>query len=77
LEAGKQADLIVVSLNNVAQMPVHNIYSTLLFASNARDVKMTMVAGEEIYRDGLAKNIDEAEIKAKIKEIGAKMRNEI
>jgi 5-methylthioadenosine/S-adenosylhomocysteine deaminase len=75
LEAGKQADLIVVSLDNVAQMPIHNIYSTLLFASNARDVKMTMVAGAEIYREGLAKNIDEAEIKAKMKEMGEKMRN--
>lgn len=75
LEAGKEADLIVVSLDNVAQMPIHDVYSALLFASNARDVKMTMVAGAEIYRDGQAKNIDEAEIKAKMKEIGEKMRN--
>jgi cytosine/adenosine deaminase-related metal-dependent hydrolase len=55
-------------------MPVHDVYSTLLFASNARDVKMTMVAGAEIYRDGQAKKIDETEIKAKMKEIGRKMR---
>jgi cytosine/adenosine deaminase-related metal-dependent hydrolase len=57
-------------------MPVHDIYSTLLFASNGRDVKMTMVAGAEIYRDGQAKMIDEAEIKVKMKEISEKMRNE-
>ena len=76
LEVGKQADLIVISLNNVAQIPIHNVYSTLLFASNARDVRMTMVAGAEIYRDGLAKNIDEAEIKAKMREMGKKMRSE-
>ena len=76
LETGKQADLIVISLDNIAQMPVHDIYSTLLFASNGRDVKMTMVAGAEIYRDGQAKMIDEAEIKVKMKEISEKMRNE-
>jgi 5-methylthioadenosine/S-adenosylhomocysteine deaminase len=76
LETGKEADLIVISINDIAQMPIHNVYSTLLFASNARDVKMTMVAGAEIYSDGLAKNIDEAEIKAKMRKIGEKMRNE-
>lgn len=74
LESGKQADLIVVSLENVAQMPVHDVYSALVFASNARDVKMTMVAGEEIYRNGESKVIDEIEIKAKIKEIVRKMK---
>ncbi|MET0752298.1 MAG: amidohydrolase family protein [Pyrinomonadaceae bacterium] len=74
IEAGKQADLIAVSLENVAQMPVHDVYSALLFASNARDVKMTMVAGREIYRDGEAKIIDEIELKAKMKEIARKMK---
>ncbi|MGI8786915.1 MAG: amidohydrolase family protein [Pyrinomonadaceae bacterium] len=74
LEAGKQADIIVVSLANLAQLPVHDVYSALLFASNARDVEMTMVAGEEIYRDGAAAKIDEAEIKIKLREIGERMR---
>ncbi|MCU1289617.1 MAG: amidohydrolase, partial [Acidobacteria bacterium] len=74
LEIGKQADLIVVSLENAAQQPVHDVYSALLFASNARDVRLTMVAGEEIYRDGESKKIDEAEIKAKLREMKAKMR---
>lgn len=73
LQAGKQADLIVVSLDNVAQMPVHNIYSALLFASSARDIRLTMVAGEEIYRNGKSKNIDEKEFKLKVKEISKKM----
>ena len=74
LEAGKQADLTVISLDEPAQMPVNDIYSALLFASNARDVCLTMVAGEEICRDGRAKTVDEKEIKVKIKEIGKKIR---
>ncbi len=74
LETGKQADLIVVSLENPAQQPIHDVYSALLFASNARDVRLTIVAGEEIYRDGVSKKIDETEIKAKMKAIGDKMR---
>ncbi|MFN2391666.1 MAG: amidohydrolase family protein [Pyrinomonadaceae bacterium] len=75
LDEGKQADLIVISLDAVAQMPVHDVYSALIFASNARDVKMTMVAGKEIYRDGKAKQIDEVALKKEIKAIGQKMRN--
>jgi 5-methylthioadenosine/S-adenosylhomocysteine deaminase len=74
LEAGKQADVIVISLDNIAQQPVHDVYSALLFASNARDVRMTLVAGEEIYRDGRALKIDEAEVKSKLREISAKMQ---
>jgi 5-methylthioadenosine/S-adenosylhomocysteine deaminase len=74
LEAGKQADVIVISLADIAQQPVHDVYSALLFASNARDVRMTLVAGEEIYRDGRALKINEAEVKAKLREISAKMR---
>jgi len=74
LEAGKQADLIVVALDNLAQMPVHDVYSALLFASNARDVKVTMVAGEKVYGGGAATKVNESEIKAKLREVGAKMR---
>ncbi|HXG85000.1 MAG TPA: amidohydrolase family protein [Pyrinomonadaceae bacterium] len=73
LDAGKQADLIVVSLANAAQMPVHDVYSALLFASNARDVRLTMVGGEEIFRDGVSLKIDEKELKARIKDIARKM----
>lgn len=73
LEAGKQADLTVVSLENIAQQPVQDIFSALVFASNARDVILTIVAGEEIYRDGIALKIDEGELRSKIKEIAVKM----
>lgn len=74
LEPGKQADVIVISLKAVAQQPVHDIYSALLFASNARDVKLTMVAGEEIYRDGAAKTVDQNELELQMRRIAQKMK---
>ncbi|MFN0277604.1 MAG: amidohydrolase family protein [Pyrinomonadaceae bacterium] len=49
LEPGKQADITVVSLSHAAQQPINDIHTALVFASNARDVMMTMVAGNEIY----------------------------
>lgn len=50
LEPGKQADLAVISLSNPAQLPVNDVHTALVFSSNARDVVMTMVAGNVIYR---------------------------
>jgi aminodeoxyfutalosine deaminase len=73
LDVGKQADIIAISLNNVAQIPVHDIYSTLLFGTNARDVRMTMVAGEMLYKDGVADRVDETELKVKMNSIAKKM----
>lgn len=49
IEAGKQADLAVLSLEHVAQQPTNDIHAAIVFASNARDIKMTIVAGKTIY----------------------------
>ena len=51
LDVGKQADIAVVSLANIAQQPVSDVHAALIFASNARDVVMTMVAGGVIFQN--------------------------
>ncbi len=58
LDPGKQADIAVISLANIAQQPVSDVHTALVFASNARDVVMTMVAGSEVYRDERLKTMD-------------------
>lgn len=73
LEAGKQADICVFSLDNAAQMPVNDVYSALLFASNARDVLMTMVAGEEVFKNGKTLSIDENALKDEMRKIAGKL----
>ena len=73
IEAGKQADLCVISLDEPAQMPVHDVYSALLFASNARDVRLTMVAGNEIFRNGKSQLIDEKLLKKEMRQIAQKL----
>lgn len=50
LEPGKQADIAVVSLDHAAQQPISDIEAALVFSSNARDVKMTMVDGAVVWR---------------------------
>ncbi|MBT1159238.1 amidohydrolase [Aminobacter anthyllidis] len=51
LEAGKQADVIRVSLSSPRQQPVYDIYSTLVFATLPTDVRDVMVGGDWLMRD--------------------------
>ncbi len=62
LADGMQADLTVVSLNGPHQEPVGDPVAALVFSSSGRDVLRTIVAGQEIYRDGWVKGVDESEL---------------
>jgi cytosine/adenosine deaminase-related metal-dependent hydrolase len=73
LEAGKQADLIIVKLDNIAQQPIFDIYATILFATSVREIYLTMCAGQEVFRDGKALKIDESELRIKLKEVARKL----
>lgn len=50
LEAGKQADLCVVSLEGVHAFPTYDPYAGLVFSARASDVLMTMVGGKVVYQ---------------------------
>ena len=68
LEAGKQADLCIISLASLPQQPVYDVGATLVFASSARNVVQTVVAGNTIYKNGEIKSVDETAATAKLKE---------
>lgn len=48
LEAGKQADIAVISLHHPAIQPIGDIHAALVFSANGRDVVRTIVAGNDI-----------------------------
>lgn len=73
LKEGAQADLAVVSLTGVHQLPGYDPVATLIFASSGRDVILTVVAGREVYRDGRVTTVDEDQLRARIKEITEKL----
>ena len=74
LAEGMQADLIVVALDGEHQLPVFDPASALIGASSGRDVRLTVVAGREIYRDGRVTTLDEERLRARMKEIATKLR---
>lgn len=74
LEVGKQADITVVSLSNVAQQPIHDVYAALVFSSNSGDIRMTLVAGETVYADGEFPDLDTVRVRRRLKEIESRLR---
>ncbi len=58
IEAGKVADLAVVDLRVPHLQPVNNLLSNLLYSAGAGDVRMTMVNGKLVYKDGDYLTID-------------------
>ena len=74
LEAGKRADLITLSLDAPHTVPLYNIYSQIVYASKASDVRDVMVNGRLLVRDRQALTLDSRQVLAKAEEFGAKVR---
>ncbi len=49
---GKQADLIVIDLQQPNMQPEHNLVKNLVYSGSKQNVKMTMIAGRILYEDG-------------------------
>lgn len=65
LTPGKRADVIVVDATGPHWQPPHNLMSHLVYSARADDVRLTMVEGEILYREGRLTKLDEAEIIAR------------
>jgi len=66
LEEGKQADIAVISLAGIGQVPVNDIYSALIFSTGAASVTSVMVGGEVIYDDGLLTRVDSEDVRVRV-----------
>src|SRR6188508_3303367 len=67
LEAGKQADLILVDLDHPAFTPLNDIRRQLVYGANGSAVALTMVAGRVVAEQGRVSTVDEAAIRAEIR----------
>ncbi len=63
LEAGRRADLIIVDLDSLHQTPRYNIYSHLVYATKAADVRTVVIEGRVVMRDRRLLTLDEETIK--------------
>jgi 5-methylthioadenosine/S-adenosylhomocysteine deaminase len=65
---GFEADLILVDLDTIAFTPLNDLKRQLVFCENGSSVVLTMVAGRIVMRDGKLMTVDEAALKAEIRE---------
>ena len=62
LEAGKRADLIVVSMSAARQTPMYDPISHLVYVTRGDDVQTTIVNGRVLMRDRKMLTLDDAAI---------------
>jgi 5-methylthioadenosine/S-adenosylhomocysteine deaminase len=78
LEPGKRADLAVVRLDTVHNVPrfdlsPNNVYSQLVYAAKAQDVAHVLVDGRWLMRGGELLTVDEAQVRAEAQRIAGQV----
>ena len=68
IETGKRADLVVLELENPHDQPVFDLPSTVVYASRAGDVSLTVVDGKVLWDGHRVRTLDEAKVLAAAKE---------
>jgi 5-methylthioadenosine/S-adenosylhomocysteine deaminase len=62
IEVGKKADLILIAAREAHLAPAHDPYSTVVYAARPGDVRLTMVDGDILIRDGIPLGLDKEEV---------------
>lgn len=68
IEVGKRADITIVDLENIHTAPAMDLFSTLVYACQSRDVKHVFVDGRQVVKDGELLTLDAAAVAAKARE---------
>ncbi|MGH9629301.1 MAG: amidohydrolase family protein, partial [Bryobacteraceae bacterium] len=77
IESGKRADLISISLKEPHAVPMYNVYSHLVYALKASDVRNVWINGKMVVRDRKALTLDSSRILAEAVKIQRKIRESL
>ena len=64
LEVGKRADVIVVDLNQLHSSPKQDVISSLVYSAQPSDVRVTIINGRVVMRDGELLSLNEDSVMA-------------
>jgi 5-methylthioadenosine/S-adenosylhomocysteine deaminase len=68
LEAGKKADLIVISLDEPNAVPMYDVYAQLAYALKGSNVETVVIGGRVVMRDRKLLTVNEEQVMAKAHE---------
>jgi len=74
LEVGKRADMILVGLDEPHLVPMYDVHSLLVYAVGRADVDTVLINGRPVMRDRQLLTVDEAEVIARVREIGGEIQ---
>ena len=74
LEVGKQADLILLDLNQPHLTPLYHPFSHLVYAASGADVDTVFIAGQMVMRQRRLLTLDWEEIRDRVVKIGRQIR---
>ncbi len=74
LEVGKQADLILIDLNQPHLTPLYHPYSHLVYAASGADVDTVFIAGQMVMRRRRLLTLDWEEIRERVISISREIR---
>ncbi len=64
LEVGKRADIVMVERDSLNQIPLYNLYSDLVYATKASDVRTVIINGRLVMKNRRLLTLKERSIKA-------------
>jgi len=73
LETGRKADLILVDTTAPHATPMYNVYSEIVYALKASDVRTVIIGGRVVMQDRRMLTMDEPQILAKAREYQRKI----
>jgi 5-methylthioadenosine/S-adenosylhomocysteine deaminase len=73
LEAGKKADLILITLDHPNAVPMYDDYAQLAYALKASDVETVIIGGRVVMRDRKLLTVNEADAIARAREYKKKV----
>jgi len=74
IEIGKRADVIVVDLERLQSSPAPDVVSALVYSAQPADVRITIIDGHVVMRDGELMTMNEATVLADAKREAARLR---
>jgi len=77
LEAGKKADLILISLDQPNAVPMYEIYGQIAYSLKGSDVDTVIIGGKIVMQDHLLLTVDERKVLEKAREYGKSVKSSL
>jgi 5-methylthioadenosine/S-adenosylhomocysteine deaminase len=77
LEAGKKADLILISLDEPNAVPMYDVYAQIAYSLKGSDVETVVIGGRVVMRDHKLLTVDEPAVLQKAREYGKSVKTSL